>query len=169
MVHITSLSLSLIIFSDVANEYLKLFEFSKMTIDAALRLFLSKFCLIGETQERERVISYFSLRYLECNPEILFTDQNPFGLFKSSDSLHILICAILLLNTDLHGESFLPKRMSCIRFIQNLSEQNEGNDFPNDLLMDTYYNIKDKAIPWGTEIEENMAMDTTSSSVPNFR
>ena len=140
-----------------------------MTIDAALRSFLSKFCLIGETQERERVIVYFSLRYLECNPDILFADQNPFGLFESLDSLHILICAILMLNTDLHGEKFLQKRMSCIEFILNLSKQNDGNEFSNDLLKNIYYNIKDDALPWATEIEERMAMDTTSSSVIQLR
>ena len=140
-----------------------------MTIDSALRSFLSKFCLIGETQERERVISYFSLRYLECNPKILFTNQKPSGLFKSLDSLHILICAILMLNTDLHGEKFLQKRMSFIEFTLNLSKQNDGDDFSNDLLKDIYYNIRDEAISWGTETEKRMGMETMSSSVPHLR
>lgn len=35
------------------------------------RYFLSQFALLGETQERERVLSYFSERYVECNPDFL--------------------------------------------------------------------------------------------------
>lgn len=78
----------------VAEEYLKNFPFTGDTLDSALRKFLSQFCLIGETQERERVLVHFSKRYLDCNP----------GTFKSSDSIHTLTCALMLLNTDLHGE-----------------------------------------------------------------
>ncbi|KAG7471707.1 PH and SEC7 domain-containing protein 1-like isoform X2, partial [Solea senegalensis] len=51
----------------VAQEYLRNFNFSGLTIDQALRLFLSQFALMGETQERERVLSHFSKRYRECN------------------------------------------------------------------------------------------------------
>ena len=81
----------------VAEEYLKYFDFSGDTLDLALRKFLSRFCLIGETQERERVLVHFSKRYLDCNPN---------GGFKSNDAVHTLTCALMLLNTDLHGEVF---------------------------------------------------------------
>lgn len=79
----------------VAEEYLKYFDFSGDALDLALRKFLSRFCLIGETQERERVLVHFSKRYLDCNPK---------GGFKSNDAVHTLTCALMLLNTDLHGE-----------------------------------------------------------------
>jgi PH/SEC7 domain-containing protein len=52
----------------VADEYLKFFEFEKITLDEALRNFLKQFSLSGETQERERVLIHFSKRFLECNP-----------------------------------------------------------------------------------------------------
>lgn len=78
----------------VADEYLKCFDFKGDTLDGALRKFLGQFCLIGETQERERVLQHFSKRYLDCNPDA----------YKSIDSLHTLTCAIMLLNSDLHGE-----------------------------------------------------------------
>lgn len=81
----------------VAEEYLKFFDFTGDTLDLALRKFLSKFCLIGETQERERVLVHFSKRYLDCNP----------GSLKSNDAVHTLTCALMLLNTDLHGEVFV--------------------------------------------------------------
>lgn len=52
----------------VAEEYLKYFDFRGDTLDKALRKFLDRFCLAGETQERERVLVHFSHRFLECNP-----------------------------------------------------------------------------------------------------
>ena len=52
----------------VAEEYLKYFDFSEDTLDMALRKFLTHFSLIGETQERERVLDHFSRRFMECNP-----------------------------------------------------------------------------------------------------
>ena len=78
----------------VAEEYLRHFDLTGLSLDAALRLFLDKFCLQGETQERERVLVHFSKRYLDCNPDCQLT---------SLDAVHTLTCALMLLNTDLHG------------------------------------------------------------------
>lgn len=78
----------------VAEEYVKLFNFSGDRLDSALRKFLSRFNLVGETQERSRVLEHFAKHYLSCNP--LF--------FESPDAVHMLTCALLLLNNDLHGE-----------------------------------------------------------------
>uniref|UniRef100_A0A3Q0SER3 Pleckstrin and Sec7 domain containing n=1 Tax=Amphilophus citrinellus TaxID=61819 RepID=A0A3Q0SER3_AMPCI len=77
----------------VAEEYLTNFDFTGQTIDQALRMFLRQFALMGETQERERVLAHFSRRFRQCNPESL----------ASEDSIHTLTCAVMLLNTDLHG------------------------------------------------------------------
>uniref|UniRef100_A0A3B3QYF6 PH and SEC7 domain-containing protein 3-like n=1 Tax=Paramormyrops kingsleyae TaxID=1676925 RepID=A0A3B3QYF6_9TELE len=52
----------------VAEEYLTFFEFTGMTLDQSLRSFLKAFALMGETQERERVLIHFSNRYYQCNP-----------------------------------------------------------------------------------------------------
>ena len=51
----------------VAREYLKLFDFSNMSIVVALREFIKHVLLIGETQERERILIPFSERYYETN------------------------------------------------------------------------------------------------------
>ncbi|NWH61618.1 PSD2 protein, partial [Geococcyx californianus] len=53
----------------VAEEYLSFFDFTGLTLDKALRTFLKAFPLMGETQERERVLIHFSRRYCQCNPE----------------------------------------------------------------------------------------------------
>lgn len=147
--------------SVVAEEYLKFFDFESCSLDAALRQFLSHFVLTGETQERERVLLYFSKRYLECNPSVHGT------LFNSPDAVHTLTCAIMLLNTDLHGTS-IPRKMTGNEFIENLSDLNEGKDFPKDLLRSVYNAIKEKAIPWAAaEDSANLTPVTHSGTNSN--
>ncbi|KAL1139695.1 hypothetical protein AAG570_006673 [Ranatra chinensis] len=126
----------------VAEEYLKYFSFSGDTLDAALRKFLSQFSLTGETQERERVLVHFSKRYLESNP----------GIFSSQDAVHTLTCAIMLLNTDLHGQN-LGRKMTCNEFIDNLSELNDGENFPREILKTLYQAIKNHPLEWALDEE----------------
>ncbi|XP_018517696.1 PH and SEC7 domain-containing protein 1 isoform X2 [Lates calcarifer] len=127
----------------VAEEYLSNFNFTGLTIDQALRTFLRQFALMGETQERERVLAHFSRRYRQCNPESLNTE----------DSVHTLTCAVMLLNTDLHGNN-VGKRMSCSQFISNLEGLNDGKDFPKDLLKTLYSSIKNEKLQWTIDEEE---------------
>ena len=95
----------------VAEEYLKLFNFQGDTLDRALRKFVKQFAIIGEAQDRERVLHFFAARYLDCNPTTFTsvgqssTDQIQCSYWHFSfdlDACHMLTCAIMLLNTDLH-------------------------------------------------------------------
>lgn len=61
----------------VGEEFIKLYSFAGTPIESALRDFLHTLLLIGETQERERVLSHFSRRYIDCNPNTF----KSFGLF----------------------------------------------------------------------------------------
>lgn len=121
----------------VADEYLKYFTFEKKTLDESLRQFLKQFALSGETQERERVLVHFSKRFLDCNP----------GTLNSQDAVHTLTCAIMLLNTDLHGQN-IGRKMTCSEFIDNLSELNDGDNFPKDVLKHLYQAIKNNPLEW---------------------
>ncbi|XP_050669549.1 PH and SEC7 domain-containing protein isoform X3 [Leptidea sinapis] len=131
----------------VAEEYVKHFEFTGETLDSALRSFLSRFALSGETQERERVLVHFSRRYLECNP----------GSFNSQDAVHTLTCAIMLLNTDLHGGAVAGggsfRRMSCAEFIDNLADLNDGDNFPRDTLKALYQAIRTRPLKWALDTD----------------
>ncbi|XP_062989282.1 PH and SEC7 domain-containing protein 1 [Elgaria multicarinata webbii] len=127
----------------VAGEYLKFFEFTGMSLDQALRSFLKELALMGETQERERVLAHFSQRYYECNPKAI----------SSEDGAHTLTCALMLLNTDLHGHN-IGKRMSCSDFIGNLEGLNKGSDFPRELLKALYSSIKNEKLQWAIDEEE---------------
>ncbi|XP_018608587.2 PH and SEC7 domain-containing protein 1-like isoform X1 [Scleropages formosus] len=126
----------------VAEEYLGFFDFTNQTIDQALRAFLREFALMGETQERERVLSHFSRRYLQCNP----------GTVPCEDSVHALTCALMLLNTDLHGQN-IGRRMSCMQFISNLEGMNDGQDFPKEMLKALYNSIKNEKLQWTVDEE----------------
>ncbi|XP_030131819.4 PH and SEC7 domain-containing protein 1 [Taeniopygia guttata] len=127
----------------VAGEYLKFFVFTGMSLDQALRTFLKELALMGETQERERVLAHFSQRYYECNPNAI----------SSEDGAHTLTCALMLLNTDLHGHN-IGKRMSCSDFIGNLEGLNGGTDFPKELLKALYGSIKNEKLQWAIDEEE---------------
>lgn len=130
----------------VAEEYLKFFDFNGDTLDIALRKFLKQFCLIGETQERERVLVHFSKRFLDCNP----------GAFKSQDAVHTLTCALMLLNTDLHGEN-VGRRMTCAEFIDNLAGYNDGENYSKEILKSLYHSIKTAPLEWAVDDEEETA------------
>ncbi|XP_077201512.1 PH and SEC7 domain-containing protein 3 isoform X4 [Paroedura picta] len=127
----------------VAEEYLKFFDFTGMSLDVSLRTFIKAFSLIGETQERERVLTHFSKRYYQCNPKAISTQ----------DGVHCLTCAMMLLNTDLHGNN-IGKKMSCQEFIANLQGMNEGKDFPKELLKALYNSIKNEKLEWAVDDEE---------------
>ncbi|XP_055851059.1 PH and SEC7 domain-containing protein isoform X2 [Episyrphus balteatus] len=126
----------------VADEYLKYFTFEKKTLDQALREFLQQFSLSGETQERERVLVHFSKRFLDCNA----------GTFNSQDAVHTLTCAIMLLNTDLHGAN-ISRKMTCAEFVDNLAELNDGENFPKDVLKYLYQAIKSQPLEWALDDE----------------
>ncbi|XP_060237853.1 PH and SEC7 domain-containing protein 3 isoform X3 [Meriones unguiculatus] len=128
----------------VAEEYLKFFDFTGMTLDQSLRYFFKAFSLVGETQERERVLIHFSNRYFYCNPDTI----------TSQDGVHCLTCAMMLLNTDLHGHVNIGKKMTCQEFITNLQGVNEGVDFSKDLLKALYNSIKNEKLEWAVDDEE---------------
>uniref|UniRef100_A0AAR2KC44 PH and SEC7 domain-containing protein 3-like n=1 Tax=Pygocentrus nattereri TaxID=42514 RepID=A0AAR2KC44_PYGNA len=127
----------------VAEEYLTFFEFTGMTLDQSLRSFLKAFALMGETQERERVLIHFSNRYYKCNPTII----------ASQDGVHCLTCALMLLNTDLHGQN-IGKKMTCQEFINNLDGLNAEQDFPRELLKALYNSIKNEKLEWAIDGDE---------------
>ncbi|CAH0702769.1 unnamed protein product [Spodoptera exigua] len=141
----------------VAEEYVRHFELSGASLDAALRTFLARFALSGETQERERVLVHFSRRYLECNP----------GSFNSQDAVHTLTCAIMLLNTDLHGcgGGGTFRRMSCAEFIDNLADLNDGDNFPRETLKQLYHAIRTQPLQWALDAEAPPASQGAGAEV----
>ncbi|XP_062995467.1 PH and SEC7 domain-containing protein 4 [Elgaria multicarinata webbii] len=137
----------------VAEGYLSFFHFSRQTLDQALRSFLKAFVLTGESQERERILRHFSQRYHSCNPEA----------FISPDAAHTLTCAIMLLNTDLHGQH-IGRSMTCQDFLANLDGLNDGLNFPKELLKALYYSIRHEKLEWAEDDEEPVGSQTLQAS-----
>ncbi|XP_028319061.1 PH and SEC7 domain-containing protein 2 isoform X2 [Gouania willdenowi] len=145
----------------VGEEYLKFFDFTGQDLDHALRSFLKVVILIGETQERERVLQHFSCRFHQCNPDS----------FPSSGSVLSLTCALMLLNTDLHGQHVV-KSMSSSKFVSNLDGMNEDGNFSKDLLKTYYNSIKNQPLEWAIDEEElktSMVQDENSGEKPPLR
>ncbi|CAD5220052.1 unnamed protein product [Bursaphelenchus okinawaensis] len=113
----------------VVEDFMLLFNFAGLRIDAALRDFLEHVCLTGETSDRTRILTFFADRYQQCNPI----------LFENVDAIHALACALLLLNTDLHSD-VTSKKMTTREFINNLSHT--GIQYDRVLLKTLYNAIK---------------------------
>uniref|UniRef100_A0A663ENQ6 Pleckstrin and Sec7 domain containing 4 n=1 Tax=Aquila chrysaetos chrysaetos TaxID=223781 RepID=A0A663ENQ6_AQUCH len=137
----------------VAQEYLDFFQFGGQTLDQALRSFLQALVLTGETQERERILGHFSRRYHHCNP----------GAFPSPDAVHSLTCAIMLLNTDLHGQR-LGRAMTSAEFVANLSGMMDGQDFPREQLKALYGSIRSEKLAWAEDEEEEEEEETAGGA-----
>ena len=63
------------------------------------------------------------------------------------DAVHTLTCAIMLLNTDLHGQN-ISRKMTCNEFIENLAGLNEKENFPREVLKQLYHGIKNHPLEW---------------------
>ncbi|XP_051907752.1 PH and SEC7 domain-containing protein 2 [Hippocampus zosterae] len=127
----------------VGEEYLRFFDFTGQTLDQALRSFLKVVMLLGETQERERVLQHFADRFHHCNPDS----------FSSPGAVLAITCALMLLNTDLHGQN-VGKAMSSSRFVSNLEGMNDGQNFSKDLLKGLYNSIKSEPLQWAVDEQE---------------
>ncbi|KAJ6658667.1 hypothetical protein lerEdw1_019827 [Lerista edwardsae] len=139
----------------VAEAFLAFFQFGGQTLDQALRLFLKAFVLTGETQERERILRHFSQRYHSCNREV----------FRSSDAVHTLTCAIMLLNTDLHGQN-VGRSMTCQEFLANLEGLNEGQNFPKEQLKALYHSIRHEKLEWAMDEQDEDGSSTSQPAAP---
>ncbi|XP_057675573.1 PH and SEC7 domain-containing protein 1 isoform X2 [Corythoichthys intestinalis] len=139
----------------VGEEYLKFFDFTGQTLDQALRSFLKVVILIGETQERERVLQHFAGRFHQCNPES----------FSSAGAALGITCALMLLNTDLHGQN-VGKAMSSSKFVSNLEGMNDGENFSRDLLKSLYNSIKSEPLQWAVDEEELTSALTEEVDAP---
>jgi len=80
-----------------------------LRLDIAFRRLCEKLFLRAETQQIDRVLTAFSERYFECNPD---------SVFGSSDAIHSVVFSILLLNTDLHIAD-IQERMTRQQFVRN--------------------------------------------------
>jgi Sec7-like guanine-nucleotide exchange factor len=124
---------------DFLAEYVKKFNFLEKRIDEALRMFLEKFRLPGESQIIDRILSAFSKQYFNS------IASDPEKKIASEDAVFILAFSVIMLNTDLHNPQN-PRRMSFADFKRNLRGTNENQDFDDEYLNGIYVEIRDNEI-----------------------
>jgi len=135
---------------EVLQHYTNLFDFSDLGFAQSLRLYLLRFRLPGEAQCIDRLMESFS-----SHPQI----YNP--PFKSSDAVFILSFSTIMLNTDLHNPQIRPeKKMTAVQFLRNNRGINEGEDLPEDFLLDLYEQIRGEEIQVQASITDVMDLDS---------
>ncbi|EAR82781.2 Sec7 domain protein (macronuclear) [Tetrahymena thermophila SB210] len=123
-------------------EYLKLFNFSQISILEATRVVFSTFLMTGETQQ--------VLRFLEAYSNMYFENNN--HMFLSSDSIYVYISAMMMLHSDLHNENNQNK-MQLEQFINQVrgcnlqqGQHTGGVDLPKEFVTECYQNIQKEEI-----------------------
>lgn len=93
---------------EFARCYFSRLDFKGMTPDKALRQASARLCFPREAQQVDRLITAFAWAYSQSNPEICMDE----------DTVSIVSYAILMLNSDAHGENVRSK-MTCSEFVAN--------------------------------------------------
>jgi hypothetical protein len=86
--------------TDTLQAFIKLFDFSELTFDQSIRVFLSSFRIGGESQTIGRTIGYFADAYYESHPDSLFPD---------AVAVHVFAYTWVMLHTLLHNPNVIDK------------------------------------------------------------
>jgi Sec7 domain/Ankyrin repeat len=105
-------------------------DFGGLDFVHALRQFLSKFRLPGESQKIDRIMECFAHRYCVHNP----------NTFPHEDLAYLLAFSVIMLNTDLHSAQ-IKHKISKAAFIKNNSGINDFPDLPPAYLGEVYDKI----------------------------
>ncbi|XP_074111204.1 PH and SEC7 domain-containing protein-like isoform X1 [Cotesia typhae] len=102
----------------VVEEYLKYFNFERDMLDVALRKFLAQFLSTSETQERKRVLVFFSKRCIDCNP----------GSFNSQSNSYyvVIINSFFMFSTNSIKKTPFGSRNGS-RFLPHTQNNNENS------------------------------------------
>lgn len=111
------------------TEYIKTFNFQKMTIDNALRELCSQFRLPGEAQQIDRVMVAFASQYHNNNPSVM-----------SEDAAYVISFSIIMLHTDIHNPN-VTKKITCDEWIENTRNVKEACEVEIPYLADVYHRI----------------------------
>ncbi|EPY28705.1 hypothetical protein STCU_04922 [Strigomonas culicis] len=119
----------------IFEAWIKLHDFTKLSLDEALRLFLGGFKLLGEAQVVDRTMELFASHYCHQNPTV----------FSSADTAFVLSFSICMLNTDAHSRH-VKNKMTFESFVKNNKGIDEGNDLDMNLLKGIYDRITKREI-----------------------
>ncbi|OQV15528.1 putative PH and SEC7 domain-containing protein 3 [Hypsibius exemplaris] len=127
-----------------ARETMEIFSLQDLSLDQALRHFLTNVKLVGETEARQRVVDLFVLRYIECNPKTIYTRE----------SANAVVSALLILNSDLYSQHrpFRPRDLE--GFLQGLREIPACAALPDEDLRLLFLSVKKEQLPVAGKAED---------------
>jgi len=114
----------------VLHAYIDTFSFSKMPIDLAIRHLLGNFRMVGEAHAVDRIIEKFAARWIEDNPDSIFT---------SADAAYMFAYAIIMLATDLHSP-YIKKKITLAEW-QNVNRDINEGKLPHKYQEEIYNRI----------------------------
>ena len=89
--------------------YMELFDWTNLSILAAMRALCASLILKGETQQVDRILDAVSRRWCQCNSN---------HAFKATDVVHTICYSILLLNTDIYLAD-IEQKMTRNQYVRN--------------------------------------------------
>ncbi|KAK2792707.1 GDP/GTP exchange factor for ARF [Onygenales sp. PD_12] len=133
------------------DEFIGLLDFDGKNVVEALRDLLGSFRLPGEAPLIQRILTFFSDKYV--------AKVQPSGV-ADKDSLFVLTYAIIMLNTNLYNPNVKAQdRMTFPAFAKNLRGVNGGKDFDEEFLQEIYSSIQHNEIILPDEHENKHAFD----------
>ncbi|PAA81149.1 hypothetical protein BOX15_Mlig010945g1 [Macrostomum lignano] len=129
----------------VCDHFLNDFDFASKPLDIALREFLQFIEIKGEAQVVSRILEKFANRFITCNASWIAEK------FQDSDVIHLLVFAVMMLNTDLHNMNN-KKKISLREFVHNLRGCDSGSDLADtQMLADLYERIRAEPLRAGSD------------------
>ncbi|OHT01340.1 Sec7 domain containing protein [Tritrichomonas foetus] len=130
---------------NVLQAYIDLFDFSNLSIDQSIRLFLSSFRIVGEGQIVDRLLDMFSIAFFNSHPNTFFHD---------AVAVHLFSVAWLMLHTSMHNKNVV-KKDTLTDFLALLKGQNNGEDYDTQFLTSIFNSIKRSAISIEEDTQNN--------------
>ncbi|KAI0982643.1 hypothetical protein GJ496_011092, partial [Pomphorhynchus laevis] len=131
--------------TDILDEYMRLFDFSNLRLDEALRYFVEAFRLPGEAPLIGILMEKFADSWKNANVSNTCV--------KSSGAAFSLAFAVILLNVDQHNHNVKKQTtpMNISSFVKNLSGMNDGENFEESMLGEIYNAVSEKEIVMPSE------------------
>lgn len=141
----------------IMRAYVHGFDFTSLTIDDALRVFLGGFKLPGEAQKIDRLMEAFAARFCACNHDV----------FPSTDAAYILAFAIVMLNTDAHNPlTDAALKMSEQDFVIMATAAEATNELDADAVAGIYARVVANEIKMHAAEPTTLANNKSSASKP---
>ncbi len=114
----------------VMHAYTDQMSFCGLSIDMALRKFMSGFRLPGEGQKIDRFMEKFAAKYVRDNPQTVFAN---------AEAAFMVAYSVIMLTTDLHRSK--KSTQTPETFASMLRGLNDGANFPAEFTLGIYQNI----------------------------